>query len=104
MDYSRREFLKHAAFLTASAPCLGHLGQIFVPSALAKDKKEKEAPLPPGQVAVSESDPVASAIGFKHHVKDIDFSKYADRKKPEAKNHFCENCALFTRVSEGWGK
>jgi len=104
MDNSRREFLKHAALFTASVPCIGMLGNAILPSAYAKEKKSKDVPLPPGQVAISESDAVATAIGFKHNAKDIDYTKYPQRKKADAKNQFCESCALFSRVNEGWGK
>ncbi len=101
MQHSRREFIKKAALVTVSVPCVGFLGNIISPFAYAVGKDTK---VPEGQTAVSESDPVASAIGFKHHVKDIDYTKYPQRKKSEGKNQFCHNCSLYTRVDESWGK
>lgn len=66
--------------------------------------KSKEVPLPAGQVAVPAADPIAQAIGYRANVADIDYTRYPQRKKPEAKNQFCKNCALYNAVNEGWGK
>lgn len=96
----RRDFLKTLALTVASIPFAGSILTSFKPAFAAK----KEIPLPPGEKPVSESDPVAMALGFKHDVKDIDYAKYPQRKKPTAKNQFCDNCALYTKQNEGWGK
>ena len=99
-DHSRRQFLKRLAILTAAIP----FSRLLSSPLNAYAKTEKAVPLPSGQTAVSESDPVASAIGYHQHIKDIDYVKYPQRKKPEAKNQFCKTCALFTPVNDGWGK
>lgn len=97
---SRRKFIKQFTFLAAALPFAGSLGRTL--DAFAKEKAP--VALPAGQSAISESDAIATAIGFHHHIKDTDFSKYPQRKKPEAKNQFCKSCALYTPVNEGWGK
>ena len=98
--FSRRSFLKHLALMTAAIPLSNLLGSSI--NAFAKDKKP--VALPPGQEAVLETDPVASAIGYHPDIKLIDYKKYPARKKPDAKNQFCKSCALYTPVNEGWGK
>jgi len=92
----RREFVTRVALLVAAIP---FLGRAWVSEALAK-----EEPLPAGMKAVPETDPVASAIGYKADVKNIDYAKYPQRKKPDAKNQFCENCSLYTKSNASWGK
>lgn len=105
---SRRDFIRSSLVMTAAVSCGSWMlnpAEVF-----SKEKKgtpsqgKKEVPLPAGQTAVSESDPVANAIGFKHDIKDIDYAKFPQRKKPEAKNQFCKSCSLYTSVNEGWGK
>lgn len=97
---NRRDFMKtlgltSVAFLTPS----------FLKKALAAEaKKGKAIALPAGQSAASESDPVASAIGYKANPKDVDLKKYPQFKKPEAKGQACKNCALYVASNEGWGK
>lgn len=99
-NHSRRKFMKQVAVSVAAVPFASLLGGAL--SAFAKDKKP--SPLPPGQNAVAETDPVASAIGYRANVKDIDYTKYPQRKKPEAKNQDCKSCSLYVAVNEGWGK
>jgi hypothetical protein len=59
---------------------------------------------PAGQIPVSESDAVASAIGYHQNVKDIDFKKYPQRKAIEAQNQLCKACENYTFVNQSWGK
>jgi secreted PhoX family phosphatase len=95
--FNRRQFIKTSGMtllVTATAPNL--LQRVFA--------KEKSEPLPPGAVAVSETDPVANAVGYKADVSKIDFKKYPKRKLPEAKNQQCKTCALYTPVNASWGK
>ena len=67
-------------------------------------KTEKVVELPAGEKKLDEADAVAKALGFHHNVKDVDYKKYPQRKKPEAKNQFCKSCALYTAKNDGWGK
>lgn len=89
----RRQFIKTSLFALAALVFPGNLRR-----ALAA------APLPAGQNPVPANDPVATAIGYKAEVKDIDYKRYPARKKPEAKNQFCENCALYSKVDANYGK
>ncbi len=56
--------------------------------------------IPPNQTPVSESDPVASAIGFKHNPKDVDKKKYPQFKTGQS----CDSCALYVSTNKEWGK
>jgi len=98
--HSRRSFIKQIALMATAIPFAG----VILNSLTALAKEKKSSPLPAGQTAVSESDPVAAAIGYRAHIKDIDFAKYPQRKKPEAKNQTCKSCALYTSVNDSWGK
>ncbi len=99
---NRRNFLKHSALILTAALPLTHLTQVV----LAASSQEKNLPPPSGFSPVSESDPVAAAIGYKENVKNIDFTKYPQRKKADAKSQFCNNCALYSTIpgSTAWGK
>ncbi|MFZ9594633.1 MAG: high-potential iron-sulfur protein [Bdellovibrionia bacterium] len=94
---NRRHFLQLSVSGLVASALLPLLGL----KAFAAPKAE---PLPAGATAVPETDPVATAIGYKSDTKRIDFVKYPNRKKPEAKNQNCKNCALYTSVNQSWGK
>lgn len=100
---SRRNFLKSLALVGAVIPFLGNPLRALAAEAKKGEAKKDEA-LPAGQKAVSESDPVAMAIGYKANIKDVDYKKYPKRKEAAAKNDFCDNCALYTASNGGWGK
>lgn len=92
MKVERRGFLKWALGLGVA----GLSGVVLAAEKVA-------AALPGGKTPVSESDAVASSLGYKHDVKKIDYKKYPQRKKPEAKNQFCENCMFYTKLNDQWG-
>lgn len=94
---SRRQFIKASLLAAVMLPFLGFFRN-------ASAEKKDDSALPAGEKPVPESDAVASAIGYKANVANIDFAKYPQRKKPEAKNQFCKNCALYTPSNKGWGK
>jgi hypothetical protein len=54
---------------------------------------------------VSESDPTAMALGYKHDVADIDEMMYPRRSTEEGgENQFCDNCVFYTGAAgEEWG-
>ncbi|MEL6869834.1 MAG: high-potential iron-sulfur protein [Pseudomonadota bacterium] len=54
-----------------------------------------------GLPKLTENDPVAQALGYKHDASTIDLDKYPGRGK-EA-NEACSNCALFVAGNGGWG-
>lgn len=99
---SRRQFVKSFFFVTLASFSPLFLKKLW--SAQKSVAKPKEIPLPAGQTAVALTDPIAQALGYRPNIKDIDYTKYPQRKKPEAKNQFCKGCALYTSVNEGWGK
>ncbi len=98
---TRRDFIRSLVITLAAIP---FARSIFSGGAVAPAAAAKEAPLPAGLAPASEADPVAAAIGYKADVKNIDFKKYPQRKKKDAQKQFCENCALYTKSNEGWGK
>jgi hypothetical protein len=98
-ENSRRSFIKKSLFFLAAFPLanLTSLTQVWA-------AKKKEVAPPAGETPVSEADAVASAVGYHHDATKTDYSRYPQRKKPDAKNQFCENCALYTKLNEGWGR
>ncbi len=101
MNLNRRSFLKTATTSFVAFISVNALG-LWTRTGLAT--AAKESPLPAGESPVSESDPVAQAIGYKANVKDIDFKKYPKRKEAAHKNDFCKSCALYTASNDSWGK
>ncbi len=95
---NRRGFLKMIILGSALAPLIHVLNSSRVWAA------KKVLPLPSGMNEAPASDPVATAIGYKADIKDIDYVKYPQRKKLEAKNQFCKNCSIYTSVNDSWGK
>lgn len=93
---NRRQFLKTALLSLLALPFVNPMNRV----AQAKG----EEPLPAGTNAVPETDAVASALGYKADASKVDFARYPQRKKPESKNQFCKNCALFTPANKSWGK
>lgn len=93
-NLERRAFFKKAVGFTAAFVLVSRLGGfISTAEAAKKEAAKKDVPLPAGEQAVSEADPVASAIGLK-----------ISPKKGEAKpGQACNNCQLFTKVNDGWG-
>ena len=101
--FRRRDFI---TFSVSSAFLLPVISR-FKSAALVGEAWAKEAAkvaLPVGTTEAPATDAVVQALGYKPNVKDIDYKKYPQRKKPDAKNQFCESCAFYTKLNEGWGK
>ena len=47
------------------------------------------------QDRVSESDPLAQELGYRHDATTVDTSKYPKRAGPEGANQFCRTCQFF---------
>jgi len=94
---NRRTFLK-------SCFGLGVLSLLPLGAAHSWAAAPKDAPLPPGEAPVDPTDAIVVALGYKPDVKQLDYAKYPQRKKPDAKNQFCKNCSLYTALNDGWGK
>jgi hypothetical protein len=97
---SRRNFLKQITFALASVPFIGVLSR---PESQAYAKDAAPVAPPPGATPVSETDSIASALGYHQNAKNTDFTRFPARKKPDAKNQFCKTCSLYTPVNAGWG-
>lgn len=97
MDMNRRKFLVLGAAAVTALPVLGLQNLSWAKGKGAKGAApEKPAgPLPAGETAASESDPVPSAIGYKIN---------GAGEKRAAKDDFCKTCALYTKVNDDWGK
>ncbi len=101
-DPSRRGFLKKTALFVTTLPYLSLLARTADAYAYAKDKSP--VPVPAGETPVSESDPIASALGFHQDAKKTDYARYPDRKKTVSQDQFCKSCLQYTALNEGWGK
>lgn len=99
-NQSRRDFFKKSFLFLGAVASVQALPK-FLQSAYAK---AKEVALPAGMTAVPETDAVAQALGYKAAAKDVDAARYPQRKKKDAQNQFCKNCALYTSANDGWGK
>jgi hypothetical protein len=52
---------------------------------------------------VSESDPLAQAIGFKQDAANVDGRYFPARKLASARNEVCGDCLLFRPADAHWG-
>jgi hypothetical protein len=59
--------------------------------------------LPAGKNAASESDPMATALGYKHDFAQVDKKKYAQLSKPENKSQRCASCNFYKPENGSWG-
>lgn len=99
---NRRSFLK-----TASLVLFAFFADTFLSKftlSWAGSGKGASVPLPAGKQEVPATDAVANALGYQKDISKIDFVKYPQRKKPDAKNQFCKNCSLYTVSNAGWGQ
>ncbi len=85
---SRRTFMRHSAGL-ATIPLLSVLGTSPTRAA--------------GEVKISEDDPVAVALGYKHDATAVDTSKFPRRAGSEGATQFCDNCLQYKATEEEWG-
>ncbi len=95
---NRRKFLKATMTIAILAPLVN-----FLTTSIAWAGK-KLTPLPPDMKEAPANDAVVVAIGYKPNIKDIDYTKYPQRKNPAAKKQFCNSCSLYTPVNDSWGK
>ncbi len=79
---SRRQFLRGSC-ATALA-----LGGLSVTGAAHADAEK-----------LTEDDPTATALGYKHDATAVDVTQYAKRAGEAGKKQFCDNCALFDKTA-----
>lgn len=52
---------------------------------------------------VTEDDPTALALGYKHDASTVDTTKFPKRAGAGGAEQFCNNCALYGGDADGWG-
>jgi hypothetical protein len=52
---------------------------------------------------LSEDDPTAKAMGYKHDATTVDVSQYPRRAGEAGSQQFCDNCRLYQAAGDGWG-
>ncbi|MBL7714825.1 MAG: high-potential iron-sulfur protein [Bdellovibrionales bacterium] len=97
-EVSRRDFLKSAALAAAVVPAASFLMQACT------KKGGGGADIPEGQKALSEKDPVATALGYSEDASKVDVTKFPRKGTAEGAKMSCMNCAQYTALNEGWGK
>ncbi|MFK7885479.1 MAG: high-potential iron-sulfur protein [Gammaproteobacteria bacterium] len=75
------------------------------PAPVAEAPAPAPAAAPSGDAArVSEDDPVASSLGYKHNAAEVDLAKHPRRGEAASANHYCKNCVLFQgNDGDEWG-
>lgn len=84
-NISRRRFVQGAVAGLVAFPVAG---------LRAADPDPALAPL------VSEDDPVALALGYKHDAAAVDTDKYPKRSGDAGKAQFCDNCSLYQAIAD----
>jgi hypothetical protein len=56
------------------------------------------------KVKLDETDPKATALGYKHDATQVDTGKFPKRSGDAGAKQFCSNCNLYAEVEGGWGK
>ena len=79
---SRRQFLRGSC-ATALA-----LGGLSVSNAVHADAEK-----------ITEDDPTAKALGYKHDASAVDVEKFPKRAGEAGKKQFCDNCALYDKTA-----
>lgn len=97
MNVNRRDFLKKAALGLLALPVARFLGMQTFDLNQAWAKKFKLPAPPKDQKVISEADPVASALGYKHNIAEVSNPSFK-------KGSNCSNCALYTKVDGHFGK
>ena len=52
---------------------------------------------------VTEDDPTAVALGYRHDASTVDTTKFTKRAGDAGAKQFCNNCALYVDQGDGWG-
>jgi hypothetical protein len=81
---TRRHFLKLASGAVVAIPLAGRLAH-------AQDAEK-----------LSEDDPTAVALGYKHDASEVDTTAYPKRAGEAGANQYCRTCALYAGGEE-WG-
>jgi len=52
---------------------------------------------------LSEDDPTAIALGYKHDANAVDTARFPKRAGVEGSKQLCSNCKLYVDQGDGWG-
>lgn len=55
------------------------------------------------EVALSESDPTAAALGYVENASTVDTAKWTKKAGPEGDKQMCSNCSLYQPIDDEWG-
>jgi hypothetical protein len=55
------------------------------------------------EVALSESDPTAVALGYAEDASAVDTAKWSKKAGPGGDQQFCNNCSLYRPIDDAWG-
>lgn len=92
IDLKRRNILKQSLF---------GLSAVVAASILTPSEAFAEGDLP----KLTEDDPMAMGIGYKHDATTVDTAKYPKRAGEEGAKQLCDTCALYTGEKDAeWGK
>jgi High potential iron-sulfur protein len=83
---NRRSFLTTLSVI-AAAPVVCRVNRST--AAWAEDLKPGSLP------ALEESNPVATALGYRHDATKVDTAKFPKRAGAEGEKQFCHNCSLL---------
>ncbi len=62
------------------------------------------APAPAAAGRVTEDDPIAQSLGYKHNAAEVDLTKHPKRGEASAANEYCKNCILYQGgADDEWG-
>ncbi len=111
---TRRDFMKFVVGSAALIPLASLNGCSEKPGTAISDRGPSDAALPktaskapasaskPASAAsvvelprLTENDPTASALGYRHDATSVDLVKYPRRAGTDGANQFCSNCSLF---------
>ena len=81
----RRAFLKKSALTLGAIPVANLLSSSSAWAA--------------GEVEITEDDPMAVALGYKHSAKEVDTAAYPKY----AEGQLCDNCVQYKATSDDWG-
>ncbi len=90
LDQTRRDFIKRGLVLSGTAVAVVQLLDISTSHAQ--------------NTILSEDDPVAVSLGYKHDARQVDVVKFPRRATPDGAKEFCNNCQLYSgKAGESWG-
>jgi hypothetical protein len=97
----RRAFLQTTLRSCATFAALAAVPTVLITG--CTKKSTERLPVPQGTQPLSEEDPVAKSLGYKHEASQVDTEKFPKRKGPEGEKQICKNCQFYKSRNESWG-